>query len=1700
MKKYVLTFLMFLLLSRLVFADPLTGIYAIPGTLPTGFPTVRAAIAALNAQGATGGVTFNLAAGYSETFINTSDGLITTTTGSSGNQIIFRKSGTGANPVITAGTGTGTMDAIITFDGCDYVTFDGINLKENSANLSTTTQMEWGYAILKDATILNNGSQNITIKNCTVSLTVGYVSTIGIYSNNHTISSTSQLTIMDASGLNSNLKIYNDSIQNCYTGIYIAGYADATAPYAFYDQNNEIGKDGQNTITNVAGQASTGYGIYTIYQNNLKVANNKITSTMTGAGTPYGIFLTTANNASYELYGNYVSMQFSGGTGTTPFYPIWSEMGINGTTNTTNVYNNTVTACTNTKVTSANTYYLNLQNLGVTASVYGNSITNNVTGSSSVTAIGTIRYLYIQHNPTNNGPCDVHDNTLTGNVHQQSVVGGSGSTYFIYMNGKATVNNVYNNIISNNTIAGATGTTYYLYASFDIGAKNVYNNTITHNSKSEGTSYCLYLYNVTSNSGTTNVYQNTVSDIEGVSGTVNIYGIYASTSGNLAYCYNNMISDLRAPGATTSSFCITGIYNSSATLGLYNNTIYLTGTSTNTNFGTTAVYVGTSSYTIDLRNNILVNAIIPKGTGKTSAIRFSSTTLTNFVSASNYNVLFAGTPGASNLIYYNGTNGDQYLNDYKNRVFPRELQSVTELPPFVNTNPTTMNVHLRTDIATQCESGGFVVSTPVAITTDFDNNWRYPNLGYPVNGSNFPNAPDIGADEIGGIPNDLTAPAITYTPFGNINNTSNRTLTATITDGTGVPIATSALPVLYWKKNSGAYIPAQGTWVSGSTYTFTFGAGTSIGDVVSYYIVAQDNVSTPNAGAFPFVGASGFTTSPPACSTPPTSPSTYTVLANIAGIFHVGTGKDYTTLTAAIADINAKYIGGPVTLLLDDPTYNGETCPMTLNPNPGSSATNTLTIRPNAGNTPAFSYALTTSGILILNGFDYLTIDGSNSGSSSRDLTFVNTSTGNANAYVFSITNNGGSDPATNITIKNCILKCTPTAVTGGTVVKFSSTGGGWQNFIFDNNTITGGQYGIFLTGTSTNIASNCQIINNTIGSTHDNEAIISVNVYVTYADNILISNNEIMGVTTNGIDLPNPPTGIYISTGSTNTKISKNMIHDLYHYADDGWGACGINYASDATTVTEISDNVIYNLKSPGINPGVGQNIVYGMFFKSGGNVKILHNSVNLTGAWLSQQYDASSACIGFYYQATGGNFEVRNNIFRNGQTLFPTGSGNTYGRAFGIMISLDPSLMFSTIDNNDYFIDGQRGSIAQQYTNGTGNIVVYGNLLSWQNYTGKEASSLNVNPSFTSDSYLYPLTNQMPHSGSYVSLVPTDILNVNRTNPPDMGAYEFSPNPLLNTLSATVISNSYATLNGNANAAGSTFNLFFDYGLTSAYGTTVTATPATVTGISVTSTSAYISGLTSGTTYHFRARGVTSAGLTVYGNDLTFVTATTPAKVLNLSSIFFEGLYNGNSTMFEAKDVTRDLEGNITGVIPKWGDGIADQITVELHASTTHYDAGCSCQVSDYPTIVYSATNIPLSTTGTAIVSAIPPDNNGSYYLTIKQRNSIETTSALPVSFSGSTISYAFNALSQAYDGNMTTMLESDGVTVSPPLIYGGDVNQDRQVEAEDMNDVGNDASVFVYGYTATDVYGDGQVESADINITGNNASAFVYAHFPM
>ena len=252
------------------------------------------------------------------------------------------------------------------------------------------------------------------------------------------------------------------------------------------------------------------------------------------------------------------------------------------------------------------------------------------------------------------------------------------------------------------------------------------------------------------------------------------------------------------------------------------------------------------------------------------------------------------------MIFNDATNSDQTLAAYKARVASRDSASITENPPFLSTTGSSADfLHIDPATATQLESGGIPVS---GITDDFDGQTRNAST------------PDVGADEFSGIALDLSAPNISYTPLANTSGTGNRTLVATITDIAGVPTSGAGLPVLYWRINGGGYTAVTTTSLGGGQYQFSFGAGVVTGDNVLYFIVAQDNASPPNVGSNPATGASGFTANPPAASTPPITPASYSIIAAISGPFTVGSGGTYPTLTAAAAALNGAEITGPCDL------------------------------------------------------------------------------------------------------------------------------------------------------------------------------------------------------------------------------------------------------------------------------------------------------------------------------------------------------------------------------------------------------------------------------------------------------------------------------------------------------------------------------------------------------------------------------------------------------------------------------------------------------------------------------------------------------------------------------------------------------------------------------------------------------------------
>jgi len=217
----------------------------------------------------------------------------------------------------------------------------------------------------------------------------------------------------------------------------------------------------------------------------------------------------------------------------------------------------------------------------------------------------------------------------------------------------------------------------------------------------------------------------------------------------------------------------------------------------------------------------------------------------------------------------------------------------------------------------------------------------------------------------------------------------------------------------------------------------------------------------------------------------------------------------------------------------------------------------------------------------------------------------------------------------------------------------------------------------------------------------------------------------------------------------------------------------------------------------------------------------------------------------------------------------------------------------------------------------------------------------------------------------------------------------------------------------------------------------------------------------------WDYRAQ-VQNGNCSILFSDYKTINVFPLSRAVNLT-LFLQGLYDGGALMHKAQNAG----GN------QYSDSISDMISVELHDAT------------NYSIIAHMANGINLNCSGEATFD-IPGELHGYYYVTIKHRNSIATTSASPVSFSTATINYSFDNYSKAFGNNLILINEKY-------CLFGGDVNQDGIVDSGDMILIDNEATSFSTGYISEDANGDGLIDSGDMIIVDNNASSFVGSILP-
>lgn len=146
---------------------------------------------------------------------------------------------------------------------------------------------------------------------------------------------------------------------------------------------------------------------------------------------------------------------------------------------------------------------------------------------------------------------------------------------------------------------------------------------------------------------------------------------------------------------------------------------------------------------------------------------------------------------------------------------------------------------------------------------------------------------------------------------------------------------------------------------------------------------------------------------------------------------------------------------------------------------------------------------------------------------------------------------------------------------------------------------------------------------------------------------------------------------------------------------------------------------------------------------------------------------------------------------------------------------------------------------------------------------------------------------------------------------------------------------------------------------------------------------------------------------------------------------------------------------------------------VTVELHSASSPY-------------ALVDSNSSSLNTAGVGKFTFTKAVDGTNYYIVIKSMNTLETWSAVALSFTSGVLNYNFTTAStQAYtDGSNLPLALHNGKY----CLYSGDLNHDGYINSSDYSGVDSDNSSLTY-HAINDLNGDGYVTSADYQFIDNN-----------
>lgn len=344
---------------------------------------------------------------------------------------------------------------------------------------------------------------------------------------------------------------------------------------------------------------------------------------------------------------------------------------------------------------------------------------------------------------------------------------------------------------------------------------------------------------------------------------------------------------------------------------------------------------------------------------------------------------------------------------------------------------------------------------------------------------------------------------------------------------------------------------------------------------------------------------------------------------------------------------------------------------------------------------------------------------------------------------------------------------------------------------------------------------------------------------------------------------------------GSTGTAVASGLINlvpgTTYHYRARGYNAGGTIYGAD-TTFTTTEPPTVTTDGSSAVNTTVatlngtvndkGQSTTvtfeYGATTSYGTTTTADQSPVN-TGVdtAVSKSISSLTPATTYHYRVVGSS-----------------SNGTSYGADMTFFTSA-PATPTATTDAASNV--GNSGAVLNGTVNANNNSTSvtfeYGTTAAYGS-TGNAVQSPISGSS--SSAVSFPVTGLTNNTTYHYRVVAQN--GSGTTNGADM-TFTTTSKPIAITGGVTNLLYNGVTLNGvvNNNNSITSTSVTFDYGLTAGYGTTVAGTPSITSGTADTAVTLDLTGLTPGTTYHYRARGQSTFG-TTNGADMTFTTPIGP------------------------------------------------------------------------------------------------------------------------------------------------------------------------------------------------------------------------------